>query len=248
MDNQSDPIVSIGITPTVATHSPTMHVRQGPGNAANLQIRQSTLCCSISIADTRPKFELQESHVRAIKSGLVNDAVVVNFHIASIANRYAEECPGPSRTVFVLPSTIFSGWKTKTLTNPASEIVKSYDFLKSKHIAFPYYWEPQGRWLLVVLAGFNDLLGHENVSEVNAADLNFGFILLDAQQATTKTQYSPLVRTFRDFTTALLTPQLDVHHAAIAGAKITIPFVCAAAAIFAIFPCILTLHINRSPP
>ncbi|KAG8937821.1 hypothetical protein FRC04_009994 [Tulasnella sp. 424] len=131
----------------------------------------------------------------------------------------------PSPTVFVLPSTIFAGWKTKTITNPASEIVKSYNFLDSQHIAFPYYWESQECWLLAVLASFSDLLGHEDASKVDAADLNFGFILLDAQNSNTKAQYSQLLRPLRDFTTALLTPRLDVHHAAIASVKLTVPLV-----------------------
>lgn len=183
--------------------------------------------------------------MHAIKNGNVADPVVVNFHIASIANRYAEESLWPSRPVFVLPSTIFAGWKDKTITNPASEIVKSYDFIGSQHIAFPFYWETQGRWLLVVLASFSDLLGHEDASKVDAADLNFGFILLDAHHSSTKAQYSPLVRSLRDFTTALLTPRLGVHHAAIASAKLTVPLVCAAAAIF---PHVLTsTSIGPSP-
>lgn len=209
-----------------------MQVRRGPGNAANIQLHQTALCCSITIADTRRKFDLQETHVHAIQNKHLNDPVIVNFHIASIANQYAELCAASARPVFVLPSTVFAEWRSKTVTYPISEIAKGCDLSKSEHIAFPFYWESQQRWLLVLLASFGDLLGHEDVTVVDAADLNFAFVVLDAQESTaTKAQYSTLLRTFRDFTTALLRPRLDVHYAAISGAKLSVPSVRAATAI-----------------
>lgn len=219
------------VTPTPTTRSPTMQPSKGPGNAANLLLHQTALCCSITIADTCRKFDLQEAHVHAIQKTRMNDPVIVNFHIASIANQYAEACATPTCPVFVLPSTIFAEWRSKAVTNPISEISRSYDLSKSEHVAFPYYWESQERWLLVLLASFGDLLGHEDVTAVDAANLNFVFVILDAQHSTTKVQYSTLLRPFRDFTTALLTPRLDVHYSAISGAKLSVPSVRAAAAI-----------------
>lgn len=221
-----------------------MHAPRGPGNAANLQLHQTALCCSITIADTRRKFDLQEAHVHAIQKKRMNDPIIVNFHIASIANPYAEGCAMPTRPVFVLPSTVFPEWRAKTVKNPLSEIAKSYDLSKSEHVAFPYYWESQERWLLVLLASFGDLLGHEDAMAVDAADLNFAFVILDAQQTGTKMKYSTLLRSFRDFTTALLTPRLDVHYSAISSAQLMVPPVGAAAAI----PChIFTISISAGP-
>lgn len=149
-----------------------MPQRRTPGNASNQKIRQNALCCRITFADTRYEFELRESHVVALQKGVVNDPAVVDFHVASIGNRYAEDWDGPIRPVFVLPSTCFTEWRKARPKSFKLNVGTHYDFFKSTHFAFPMYWDSQGRWLLVVFASFGDLLGHEDATATNAADLN----------------------------------------------------------------------------
>ncbi|KAG8929223.1 hypothetical protein FRC01_004667 [Tulasnella sp. 417] len=200
-----------------------MPQRHASGNASNQKIRQNALCCRITFADTRYEFELEESHVRALQNGIVNDPVVVNFHVASIGNRYAEDWDGPVRPVFVLPSTCFAEWRKARPKSFRLAVATHYDFFKSTHVVFPFHWESQGRWLLVVLANFGDLLGHEDAAATDAGELNFAYIIIDALHAEMKTQYSSLLRSLRDFTSALLRLQLDVHHNAIQSAKLVTP-------------------------
>ncbi|KIO31442.1 hypothetical protein M407DRAFT_19581 [Tulasnella calospora MUT 4182] len=199
-------------------------------NAANRKLRQNALCCSITFANTRYEFQLEEHHVVSLKNGVINDPTVVNFHVASIGNRYAESCDRRSRPVFILPGTCFTEWRKAKPRNARLELANNYDIFKSDHIAFPFYWDPQGRWLLIILAGFGQLLGHEDPTTTKPEDLDFTFIIINAQHSESKPQYTALARSLRDFTTALLRLQLDAHHAAIQSAKVVVPLVSAAAA------------------
>ncbi|KAG8901315.1 hypothetical protein FRC00_007902 [Tulasnella sp. 408] len=200
-----------------------MPQRRTPGNASNQKIRQNALCCRITFTDTRYEFQLEESHIVALRKGVINDSAVVNFHVASIGNGYAEGWDGPIRPVFVLPSTCFTEWRKTRPRSFKLNVATHYDFFKSTHVVFPFYWESQGRWLLVVLASFGDLLGHEDATATEAAELNFAYIVIDAQHSEAKASYSPLLRPLREFTSAILRLRLDVHHGAIQSAKLVTP-------------------------
>ncbi|KIO18608.1 hypothetical protein M407DRAFT_31749 [Tulasnella calospora MUT 4182] len=202
-----------------------MRRRVAANNAVNRNLWHNAMCCSITFADTRYKFSLEESHVSDLKNGIFHDPIVVNFHVASIGNRYAEHCDSPVHPVFILPSMCFAEWRKRrpTVTSIKLEISTDYDIFQSTHVAFPFYWSHPGRWLLVVLAGFGNLLGHEDPTAKDPSEVDFSYIIIDAQYSDSKPQYHPLLRSLRDFRTALVRLRLDVHHAAIAEASCVAP-------------------------
>lgn len=193
-------------------------------NAANREIRRSALYYRIILSGTIWECELFEYDVERLKQNVFDKTTVVDFHLASIYNRYTELFPGSPPEVVVLPEMTFRGWKMDKSKPPAHALKPRVPLHLAHHIAFPYFWEVKERWLLVVLAGFNCLMKEED-GAATARPPEFCILALDAMQTASKTQYSALAKPLREFTAALLRPKLDVDHDAISAAKVYSPTV-----------------------
>ncbi|KIO19306.1 hypothetical protein M407DRAFT_31056 [Tulasnella calospora MUT 4182] len=181
--------------------------------------RHAALYTRLTLSGTIWEFEVLESNVEQLKKGIVQGAPLVNYHLASIYNRYTEIFPGSPPEVVLLPANTYASWKKKSQDRPDTGLPPSTDLGNACHVVFPFYWEAQGRWLLVVLAYINSLLLRDNTTGTAVKSNDFTILVLDALDAKTKPPYHMLAGGFCRFTKALLLPRLDLDHQAIAVAK-----------------------------
>lgn len=201
--------------------------------------RHSALYTRMCLSGTNWEVEVLEADVRRLQKGVVQGAPVVDFHLASVFNRYTEFFPGFPPEVLLLPETTFSSWKSEPGARPTTGVREPTRVSKARHVVFPFHWEKQGRWLLVVLADFGSLLPAPEPAvpapepAVPALEpavpaepkRTFTILVFDALEARTKPPYHSLGKSFRDFAKALLWPALDIDLGAIADAKVIAPTV-----------------------
>ncbi|KAG8915031.1 hypothetical protein FRC00_008547 [Tulasnella sp. 408] len=184
--------------------------------------RHAALYTRLMLSGTTWELEFLESDVACLEKNVVQGGPMVNFHLASIYNRYNEIFPGSPPEVVLLPDFTYTGWKKKQSERPDTGLV-SWDIGKACHVAFPFYWEAQGRWMLVVLAYIHSLLPLDDAAGTADRESNFGILILDALNFRPKTSYSSLQAGFRGFTKALLQPRLDLKFDAIEDAQLVAP-------------------------
>lgn len=186
--------------------------------------RHSALYTRMCLSGTHWEFEVHEADINRLKNGVVQGAPVVDFHLASIFNRYTEFFPGSPPDVLLLPETTFSSWKREP-ARLATGLREPTRISKARHVVFPFHWEKQGRWLLVVLADFGTLLPPPEPAVPAEPKQSFAVLVFDALEVREKPLYHTLNKSFQDFARALLTPGLDIDFQAIADAKIIAPMV-----------------------
>ncbi|KAG8939355.1 hypothetical protein FRC04_006635 [Tulasnella sp. 424] len=195
-----------------------------PSHQAEDKLRHhSALYIRMCLSGTYWEFEVREADINRLKdSSVIQGAPVVDFQLASIFNRYTEFFPG-SPEVLLLPEITFSSWKREPATRPNTGVRDSNHISNTRHVVFPFHWEKEGRWLLVVLADFSSLLPPPEPAVPAERKQSFAILVFDALKARVKPPYHTLTQSFQDFAKALLTPKLDINFKAITEAKIIAP-------------------------